>query len=97
MSNKFSTWLVLGGVALLIGYMLMQKTPAEKRQALIAWGSQDPGGGAATAAFSQMSDTEIAAAYSYIFDYFLKGTKPAATDPLLAEINAISAKYNIFT
>ncbi len=48
-------------------------------------------------ALNQMSDSEVTDTYNFIFNYFMKGTKPEPGTTLYNAILAISSKYSIFT
>ena len=89
------------GPVLIAGALLLlwftRKTTAAKRSELINYFNAQSDGATAAQATATMSDQEVEEVYDFIFDYFQKGVKPAPGSDLYNEMNAISAKYNIFT
>lgn len=86
-------------------FFLMSKmgggSATDKRAALIAWENSSSDSANSKQFFStvvnSMTDSEISAVYSYIFDYIKQSKQLPATDPLFAQIQSISSKYQIFT
>jgi hypothetical protein len=95
--GSLATLAVLG-LGVLAFWYFTRKTSAAKRSDLLNWLSTQPGdNAAATAVFGQMTDPEIDSVYDFVFGYYLKNIKPAPGSDLYNQINAIRAKYNIFT
>lgn len=90
--------ILIAAVIVGVGYFFLSSKPlnaAQKRAALVQYA------GASTDLkdlfMSKMTDSEIDATYTFIFDYVKKGRQLQSGSSLFLQIQAISAKYNIFT
>jgi hypothetical protein len=88
--NRVLMLLLAIGVAAAI---MLYKTPAQKRAALVADANAKGDQGSA-AIYNRMTDAEISVMYTFIFDYAKKGLpQPDTSTPLGQQLNAILLKY----
>ena len=100
MQTKTSPGWIIGLLAVIAvgAYLLVNKSGSGlrdqvKAQALALWGNVP----ALSAVIDRMTDSELSSLSRFITVYKGVGNAVPTSDPLAGQLQAISAKYNIFT